>query len=37
VHLPQALDRQPVQQGGEPEGEVIDRRWRGEQEKGDWR
>jgi hypothetical protein len=30
VHLPEAENREPVEQGGEAEGEVVDRRRRGE-------
>ena len=30
MHLPEAEDREPVEQGGEAEGEVVDSRWGGE-------
>src|SRR5215471_21432961 len=30
VHVPEANDREPVEQGGEAEGEVVDICWRGE-------
>src|ERR1700722_11105382 len=30
MHLPEAEDREPVEQGGEPEGEVVDNGWGGE-------